>query len=328
MNSATPRLSVILTTRADSESLRLVLRCLRAQTVAPALECLVVTSSDSTLELPQEESRGLWSGRVIKLASVTSEGRGKTVGVAEAQAPLVAFTEDHCYPEPTWGEALLRAHHSGEFAAVGPVVLNANPRSPVSWGIFLVFYGPFMAPAHADAEMLPGNQSCYRREVLLEYGDRLAEMLECESLLHWDLHARGHRLRQEPLARVHHLNHSRILPLLEETCWASRTFGGLRASGWGAAKRAFYAAGSALLPAIRLRRVLAQARGVGLPGGTLRRALPTAALTLCASAAGEMLGYVAGPGRASQQVFRPECRPYAGLTPEVAASVARMSDAR
>ena len=328
MSASAPQLSVVLTTRCDTQSLRLVLRCLRAQTVAPSLECIVVAHPDAGLHLSESELAGLHEGKILNVAAATSEGGGKAAGVAAARAAFIAFTEDHCYPHSTWAEALLRAHHAGDYAAVGPVVGNANWQSNVGWGGFLLFYAPFLAaPPDAQVEHLPGNQSCYRREVLLGYGERLAELLECESLLHWDLRRRGFRLRQEPAARVYHLNYARISPLLEEAHWASRAFAAQRASGWGVGKKAVYALGCPLLPAIRLRRILADVRRAALASSLVWRALPALGLALCASAAGEMLGYARGEAGARERIFRGIERPHGSLTPEVLDSVLRNCDA-
>ena len=45
-----------------------------------------------------------------------------------------------------------------------------------------------------EVDYLPGHNSSYKRDVLLGYGDRLESMMESETVLHWDLRAKGHRL--------------------------------------------------------------------------------------------------------------------------------------
>ena len=92
----------------------------------------------------------------------------------EASAPIVVFTEDHCFPEPEWAAALL-ARHAEPWAAVGPVLRNANPETTVSWADLLIAYGPWLAPGVAGPkDHLPGHNSSYKTSVLREYGDRLA----------------------------------------------------------------------------------------------------------------------------------------------------------
>src|SRR5437588_133855 len=81
-------------------------------------------------------------------------------------------------------QALLAAHR-GPWAAVGPVVRNANPSTSVSWADFLIGYGPWCDPAPAgDLDHLPGHNSSYKRAILLDYGSELEGLLEAESVLH------------------------------------------------------------------------------------------------------------------------------------------------
>jgi hypothetical protein len=85
-----------------------------------------------------------------------------------------------------------------------------------------------------------------------------------------------------------------------------------------------YTLGSPLLPAIRLRCILADARRASLGAGLLWRALPGLSLALCASAAGELLGYALGSRGAAQRRFRAGTRPYASLTPREQEAVNRL----
>ncbi len=176
---------------------------------------------------------------------------------------------------------------------------NANPDRAASWGCFLVFYSQWLsARGRQFVSHLPANQSCYKRRCLLAYGDRLAGMLQAESVLHWDLARGGQRLVLEPSARVFHLNYSDLAVVLREYFLASRVFAANRAAGWRPLRRACYALGTPLLPAIRLPRILRDARRAGLRPAVVGRALPPAALILCAGAAGELLGYGLGGGAA------------------------------
>jgi len=300
-----PQISVVVVLQCGSKAFRLALARLRAQSVASALECIIVAPSRKELNLAPEELEGFFTHRILELGPLEGEGAAKAAGVAAARAPLVAFMEDHSYPDPCWAEALIEAHRRGDFAAVGPVMLNANPGSAVSWGCFLVFYGPWMAARpQQEVRHLPANQSCYRRDVLLEYGSRLSEMLQSESVLHWDLLARNQRLHQEPAARVYHLNYSRYGPMLFEYYLSSRVFAANRARAWGIPRRIVYALGSPLIPLIRWRRIVQDAARAALPARILRRAFPALALALVAGAAGEALGYAFGDRRAAERLMR------------------------
>ena len=76
----------------------------------------------------------------------------------DAHAPIVALAEDHCFPEPGWADALIRAHQ-GPWAVVGPVVRNANPATIVSWCDFVIGYGPWMERSRKRSRTRPA-QSC------------------------------------------------------------------------------------------------------------------------------------------------------------------------
>jgi hypothetical protein len=232
-----------------------------------------------------------------------SIGNGKAAGVKAARAPLVVFSENHCRVTPDWAKALIETHGRREFAAVGPVVFNANPDSVVSWACFLAFYGPWMEHLSGkNMNHLPGNQTCYRREILMSYGQDLADVLEAESLLHWDLVDKGYQLRLEPKAAVGHINPTRLYSLMEEHYLGSRIFAYLRTRRQSAFRRFVYTIGSPLIPMIRLRRIVQEIRGARLNIGILWRALMPTIINLCVGAAGEMTGYALGVGEARQRL--------------------------
>jgi hypothetical protein len=216
----------------------------------------------------------------------------------------VAFVEDHSYPAPGWAEALIKAHSMRNVAVVGPVVLNANPSSAVSWGCFLIFYGYWIKSfTRQKVTHLPGNQSCYNREILLEYGERLSEMLEAESVLHWDLQSKGYLLHLEKEAVIYHLNFSLMVPSIIEYYFASRVFASNRARNWMGARKTIYALGSPLLPAIRLSRMLEDVCRGELEPSLFWKALVLMIIILVAGTMGEMLGYAFGPGDAKEKLI-------------------------
>ena len=81
-----------------------------------------------------------------------------------------------------WAESLLYAHRK-EWACVGPVVNNGNPRSLISWTNLVIEYGEWLAPAASKVVThLPGHNSSYKRDILLRYGDELSTWFESESI--------------------------------------------------------------------------------------------------------------------------------------------------
>jgi hypothetical protein len=301
--SSAPDISVILVTPDRYETIRMTVRKLRAQTVRDRLELVIVARSLEALELDEEELEGFHGFRVVELGRVRSVAAGNAAGVRAASAPVVAFAEDHSFPDPDWAAALIEAHR-GPWAAVGPVVVNANPGSAVSWADFMLGYGPWLEPSPGGVvDYLPGHNSSYKRALLLELGSELEERLNAECVLHWDLRRRGHRLYLEPAARTFHVNFSRLRSWLSAAFLQGRTFAAerVRSEGWGPARRLAYAAAAPLIPLIRLRRSVRDLRRLERRP-LLARILPATALGLLVSALGEAFGYTAGPGDAPERI--------------------------
>lgn len=301
-----PALSVVLATPDDYESLHLTMRYLRAQTVRERLEIILVGPTEDVIRAPASDLAGFWGHQRIAVGPVTSISRANAAAVRRARAPLVALAEDHCFPEAGWAAALIAAHE-GPWAVVGPAIRNANPATVVSWCDFVVGYGPWMDPVEAGpAPFLPGHNSCYKKAILLEYGTRLEDMLEAETVMHFDLRRRGHRLSLAPTARAAHTNFALIASWLPVMYHQGRVFGASRAREWGAGRRLLYAGASPLIPAVRLWRCLREMRRLGRAAPSPVRLAPMLALGLVMDGAGQMMGYLFGAGRSVERVARYE----------------------
>jgi hypothetical protein len=170
-----------------------------------------------------------YSCRVVKAEGTLAQAKAE--GACAAKAPIVAFIEDHTRFSKGWATALLKAHKEDNVAVVGPAFVNANPATSVSWANMLVEYSPWLSPVERRPfAFLPGNNSSYKRDVLLKnYGERLGEMLDTECVLHWDLHANGHKLMMEPEAMTSHINPSLLKPSLSLRLLEGRHFASDRA---------------------------------------------------------------------------------------------------
>lgn len=84
------------------------------------------------------------------IGHMRSTARARAAGVRAATAPVVALAEDHAFPAPGWAEAFIERHGEG-WAAVGPVISNANPRSATSWANLLIEYAPWLEGARGGA---------------------------------------------------------------------------------------------------------------------------------------------------------------------------------
>ena len=319
-------MSVILATPGDAADVAVTLRHLATQTVRHLLEIVLVTPSASRLAIDPTVFQGFWGHQVVEFGSFSSIARANALGVHRARGEVVAFAEDHCFPDAPWAEALLAAHRE-PWAVVGPVFRNANPSTIVSWCDFLIGYAPWMEPAPlGPMPFLPGHNSSYKRAVLLAYGDDLEAMLEAEAVLHLDLGRQGHRLLLEPRARVAHLNFASMPVWVRVQYLCGRVFAGTRALRWGMARRLLFAAGSPLIPLVRLGRTLRELHRPERPRHLAWRLLPTLLVGLAMDGAGQAVGYLAGCGDATGRLARFEFHRIAYVTEEDRRMVASLRD--
>ncbi|HEX8204685.1 MAG TPA: hypothetical protein VF587_01360, partial [Solirubrobacteraceae bacterium] len=218
-----------------------------------------------------------------------SVAAANAAGARAAAAPVVAFGEDHAFPVPGWAEALI-ARHEEDWACVGAVVRNANPGTLVSWADYALGYGAY-AEGHPGGEVAtaPGHNSSYKRDVLLRHDAALEGALDAEWVFHLKLREEGERICLEPRAIVRHVNFGMLRPFLGVTFRHALVGASVRAARWSVAKRVAYAAGSPLIPAVRLARVLR-----GLPEEQRRRFPRAAWPVLLAGLAVDGLGQAAG----------------------------------
>ena len=291
--STTPAVSIILIATNDYALIRAAVRNLTRQREVP-VELVIAAPRALERSITPEDARDLgmfpsWKHVVIADGTPFDDARAAAVGAASA--PIVAFTEDHSFPQPGWVGALVSAFNDG-ISVVGPVVENGNPRSVTSRANFLLEYGEWMPPGGRNKHShLPGHNSAYRRDVLVALGDRLAGMIEAESVLHWELARGGHRLTQAPDAVTRHVNFSRFWPSVELRYHLGRMFAARRAGDWSAARRVAYAAAFPLIAVVRLVRIARLGIGSHEPARIVT-ALPMVALMVMVSSLGEAIGNI------------------------------------
>jgi len=305
-SSRTPALSVILATPGEFGAIRKTLTHLAAQTALSEMELVLVASTRAALQ-PDERMLALFPRhQIIEVGDFGPLGAANAAGVRAASAHIVALAEDHCFPDPEWAEHLIRAHE-GPWTAIGPAVRNANPSSVVSWADLFIGYGPWLEPVdQRDVDFLPGHNSSYKRAVLLSFGDRLDDLLNVETVLHWELRAQGHRLRLEPGARVAHTNFSLWSSWLPVSFLNGRAFAAERRKGMSLLARTAYVVGGPLIPFVRAARTARSARTAALRAEFIR-CLPAMLVALTVDALGQMVGYALGGGEAGGRLSRYEC---------------------
>jgi hypothetical protein len=302
-----PLLSVILATDT-LDRVESVIDCLAAQTIARQTELVLVMSSPNG-SAREQLGQQFHSLNIIGVPSMVPLGRARAAGVKAAQAPFVFIIETHAYPDPQLAEKLTAAL-SGEWSHAVPGFRNGNPDTGLSWVGFLSDYGSWTDNLPAgETEKAPAHNAAFRRSVLLEFGERLEDVLTFGDELYLTLKARGHRSYFEPAAGIQHVNLNRFGPFVRERYLAGVLIGGYRSARWGLIRRVMYACGSPLIPIVTLSRiqkgVRKTARSQSLPAGTI----PAIVLGAMVKAAGEMRGYLLGiPESAEEEMTSYEVR--------------------
>lgn len=292
-------LSVVMISPDSFETIRTTATALRRQTVRDQLEIVVVGPRSMGTDLDPEDFSDFARWQFIEADRTDSSSEMRAAGIRAASAPIVALTEDHCFPARGWAEALI-ARHAEPWGGVGALFSNANPESILSWANFIIEYGDWIDPERGgEIHHIGGHNSSYKKDLLLAYGDRLPDILEAESAMQWDLADRGQRFYLEPKAGMIHLNFTLFRPSIKLRFCGGRLFAANRARGWSFAKRLLYTLASPLIPLVRSWRLARTLVNSGR-SGLLLRVLPTLMVLLAFDGLGEMVGYASGSGSCMQ----------------------------
>ena len=302
-----PALSVVVVTAAGFAAVRRTIAALRAQTVAATIEIVLVAPSKSALsDMAAGELDGFHSLALHEAGPIENVDHASAPGLLIARAPVVASIEDHAFPEPGWAEHLLNAWREyPESAAVGSAILNANPSSGLSWTNMLIAYGQWLEDrAAGPIEWLPAHNVSLRRDLLDAHAHELPSLLGREGLLLRKVLQAGHPFAFAPQARIHHVNPSTLRATAALRFDAGRLYGARRASDgrWNALKRLLYVGAGPLIPIVRYKRLRADMLGDKRPRDAAGATSPALFLGLVFDAAGQMIGYAAGPGAAPRRL--------------------------
>lgn len=240
-------LAVIICSLNGATGVRRCLDALSRQTIHRYLEVIVVDdgSTDDTSEVARAHG-----ARVIRHPVNRGLATARNSGVRAATAPLVAFLDDDCEPEPAWAESLIAAYSEGVVGVGGPVLPEAppsftggfisrhNPLRPLELNLtksnklsyrFYLYLKQQVASAQSHDQRavyaLVGANMSFRRQAVIDAGwfDERFRFGGEESDL---CHTLGHvypasRLLFTPSARVvHHFE-----PSLRDTLRRSRSYG-------------------------------------------------------------------------------------------------------
>jgi len=287
------RLSIVLATDTY-ETLRPVIASLRRHVDREHLEIVIVAPPESLGRIDASQLDGFGAVRVAPVPAPLLLPRARAAGVRTASAPIVFLGETHCFPEPDMCNRLLAGFTDERCAAVVPAIVNANPKTALSWASYLTDYGGW-GPGRTSGQLeqpLKYN-GAYRRDVLLELGDRLDDLLDANNEELWPiLHRQGYHSVFDRDAQANHVNATKLRVMLQIRFFAGALIGAQRARRWTWLRRLMYIAGSPLIPAVLVWRARSNIRfgapGQRLPLGTTL-GISVGALT---KTIGEVLGYL------------------------------------
>ncbi|HSB90116.1 MAG TPA: Gfo/Idh/MocA family oxidoreductase [Anaerolineales bacterium] len=236
--------------------------------------------------------------RVLGGEGLRSYGPARAEAVGRARGEFVVFMEEHCLAQPGWLRSLVSRLSDGPWAGVGPRVVSANPGVGFSDAMEMIEYGRWVTKrSPRETEMLPGNNSAYRRQDLLDLGPELESLFLADTVLQWRLMDEGKRLFEEPGAVIAHRHPVTLWSAVRGEFLYHIGFAGARAEsfGWPWPVRLGYAAASVIIPWLRLSRML-RATEDDRTATRLRRSLPGVLLLLYSSVLGQAVGAVWGSG--------------------------------
>jgi hypothetical protein len=239
--------------------------------------------------------------RILEAAPGTTIPDLRAMAFETATGDVVAVIEDHVQVPPHWAEAMLAAVASGE-DVVGGAVENAATESLVDWAAFLCEYSHLMLPLPAGpAAAITGNNTAYRRQVLMRYG-QVWRAGGWEDRLHNALRRDGIQLYQHPEIVVGHRMHYSVPGYLGQRYLYARSYAGNRVAGGKLLRRLAFGFAALGLPLLLLRRVVTTVWRKGRHRAELIRSIPLLLLFVSAWGAGEVIGYWCGPGDALSRV--------------------------
>lgn len=242
-----PDLSVVIASLNGAERVQRCIAALSAQSTSAALELIVVDdgSSDSTSHVARRHG-----AIVVRHTTNLGVSVARNSGIKVATAPVVAFLDDDCEPDPQWAARLLDAYSDDVTAVGGELAVSAHPgimlgyllrHNPLApqeielersgkllYRLWLYLRRQWIQPQHNGRRQVLSFASAnmsVRRQALLEIGGfdgRIRFGSEDEDLCWRLLRAfPGSRLVFDPDARATH----HFKPSLRDTLRRSRVYG-------------------------------------------------------------------------------------------------------
>jgi hypothetical protein len=293
-----PPLSIVVATTKPWPEIEGCLDSLLKQAKTIGAEILVADGNGRGLP---DMGSGSYEG-VIWLKELGASVFGlRKLGMRQARGDIIA-TEDHCRVTSDWCEQIIQSHKDyPDAAAIGGAVDNGATTSLIDWANFFLVFAPFVSPIRngpSERICLQANIS-YKRRVV----DRIASQLGVmEMLFIRQLRNEGEVLIADDRLLVSHVQSHGFWGTFTAHFHNGRSIAGFRLEHLGGMERMLRLGSTAILPPYllwsTLRALVSKRRFLG----QVFASLPLLALLVWCHAAGEFVGYIAGPGRSPQRL--------------------------
>ena len=266
------------------------------------LSCEVVLADRRQDDISREIVRRYPEVRFVPCGPDMPLPEMRTLAFEASTAPIVAVTEDHCVPASGWLQQIVEGLRLPEIVAVGGCVDNGVSDTPFDWATFLCEYSAFYPPvAEGRANILPGMNVAYRRAALLAVPRERLTTGFWETTVHPILLEQGGRFVSLNAMKMNHCKRFSFGLFARQRYVYSRYYAGIRFPEADGARRYAAALLTLALPPLLLVRMYRAALAKRLQK-PFRLAFPSLFLLVIVWSFGEMVGYLAGPGRALAEI--------------------------
>lgn len=198
--------------------------------------------------------------KTIDSTNAVSYGALRAHGVQMASGEVVAYLEDHSQALPGWLNSVIRGFRAG-YAGVGGMPQTSNPRIGFSDLTEMMVYKYPASDSSSRAyvtDTLPNQNSAYRRDILLSFGNLLPSLMSSDFLLGIKITEKGHKLLIDPECRYLHANLENTMMVRGNLFYWNIIFGRLRAEvfHWSWLRRILQVSVTPISPFVRYFKYL------------------------------------------------------------------------
>ena len=227
----------------------------------------------------------------------------RDAGYGLCRGEIIAVTEDHVAPSANWCDRILAAHAANpEAIAIGGAVDNGTTDRLVDWATFIVTQTPFVGPLrNGPAERIAGAATVTYKRAILERRPDHGDFGAIELFDTAKMRRPGELLLNDDSIRVSHHQSMGIGLTTALQFHNGRAIAGLRRREMARGDWARLL-GSPILPLYRTARSIRLAWSRWIPKSQIVVTVPLITFFHYSQMAGELVGYLFGPGSSAQRL--------------------------